>query len=124
MRYYLQNKHTYGIRGLGNDTEWSMINSTVDVGYLCYYFYLNCNQRKMENYTLGTKVITPTEGVNIYLPKTDDRLNYTELGIFISGIILSVGGFLALLLTNIRKSNCSQINCGCFSCSRENLDID
>lgn len=51
-------------------------------------------------------------------------INYTELGIFISGVILSTAGFCSVLLGNLRKSNCSQIKISkCISCSRKNLEI-
>tara|TARA_R100000951_G_scaffold15271_2_gene12031 strand:+ start:4740 stop:4991 length:252 start_codon:yes stop_codon:yes gene_type:complete len=58
--------------------------------------------------------------VYIYPPNS---INYTELGIFISGLILSVGGFLSLILGSIRRSNCKTVSCCCFNCKRENLDI-
>tara|TARA_R110000787_G_scaffold286179_1_gene403582 strand:- start:751 stop:975 length:225 start_codon:yes stop_codon:yes gene_type:complete len=54
----------------------------------------------------------------------DPGINYTELGIFISGIILSTGGFIALILSNCRKSNCAKISCGCIEITRSNLDVD
>jgi len=51
-------------------------------------------------------------------------INYTELGVFISGLLLSLGGCFALVFSNLRKSNCSDIELGCFRCHRENLNIE
>ena len=78
----------------------------------------NLSSYVINNYT---DVITDKQPFVIF-----DRtgLNYTELGIFISGIILSCGGFLALILGNIRKSNCKSVDCCFFKCKRENLEIE
>lgn len=70
--------------------------------------------------TEGLKI---TEGPPIYVYPPQNNINYTELGIFISGIILSVGGFLSLILGSVRRSNCKTITCGCIKCFREDLDI-
>ena len=60
--------------------------------------------------------------INVNIP--NPPINYTELGIFISGLILSVGGFCSLMLGNCRKSNCSSIQCGCIKIERNNLEIE
>ena len=55
----------------------------------------------------------------------NNGINYTELGIFISGVILSIGAFCSIILGNLRKSNCSKIQISrCISCSRKNLEIE
>ena len=66
-----------------------------------------------------------TDG-NIYLniQPYPNGVNYTELGVFISGLLLSLGGCFALVFSNLRKSNCSDIELGCFRCHRQNLNID
>lgn len=63
---------------------------------------------------------------NIYIniQPTNSGVNYTEIGIFISGLILSLGGCFAMVFSNLRKSNCSDIELGCFKCHRQNLNID
>lgn len=49
----------------------------------------------------------------------------TGLGIFISSLLLSVSGLIAVLCSSLRKSNCSTIKCGsCCELQRNNLDID
>jgi hypothetical protein len=62
--------------------------------------------------------------LNIQMPTAPNGVNYTELGVFISGLLLSLGGCFALVFSNLRKSNCSDIELGCFRCHRENLNIE
>ena len=80
--------------------------------------------RNEENQTLSQMLegkISNEPPIYIYPPQ--NNINYTELGIFISGLILSVGGFLSLLLGSIRRSNCKTVACCCFKCKREDMDI-
>lgn len=51
-------------------------------------------------------------------------INYTELGIFISGIILSLGGCFAVVSSHCRRSNCKTIDCCCIKIQREDMDIE
>ena len=54
----------------------------------------------------------------------NSAINYTELGIFISGVILSTAGFCSILLSHLRKSNCSEIEISnCLKCNRQNMEI-
>jgi hypothetical protein len=81
----------------------------------------------MNNYSIYSNTELIKNASNTLQPiyiDIEGGVNYTELGIFISGILLSCGGFLALLLGNIRRSNCKEVNCLCFKCKRENLNID
>lgn len=49
----------------------------------------------------------------------------TGLGIFLSSLLLSISGLLAVVCSSLRKSNCSTIKCGsCCELQRNNLDID
>ena len=49
----------------------------------------------------------------------------TGLGIFLSSLLLSVSGLIAVVCSSLRKSNCSTIKCGsCCELQRNNLDID
>ena len=49
----------------------------------------------------------------------------TGLGIFLSSLLLSISGLIAVLCSSLRKSNCSTIKCGsCCEVQRSNLDID
>jgi hypothetical protein len=66
-----------------------------------------------ESYSLEPQhIVVESEGVN-----------YTELGIFISGLILSLGGCFAIVSSHIRRSNCSEIDCFCLKCYREDMGI-
>ena len=109
----------YSIKYIDN-TEWdAMENHTL--GIECYYLGLFCpNPRKLYNTTISSKIDNPS--ITLTLPQ--QPINYTELGIFISGLILSVGGFCSLMLGNCRTSNCSSIKCGCIKIERNNLEIE
>lgn len=49
----------------------------------------------------------------------------TGLGIFLSSLLLSISGLIAVICSSLRKSNCSTIKCGsCCELQRNNLDID
>ena len=48
---------------------------------------------------------------------------YTQLGIFISGLILSISGLASICLIGCRKSNCSEIKIGPLKLKRDNLRI-
>jgi hypothetical protein len=65
--------------------------------------------------TLGTGSGSPI------IIETQDRLG--SLSVFISSILLSVGGFCAMFITSIHKSKCSKINCLGTECTREHIDV-
>lgn len=65
----------------------------------------------MENYTLGSSMVVIDR----------ERENLTTWGIFLSSLLLSCGGFIAIVFDSIKKSKCSVIDCGCTKCTR---DID
>ena len=48
---------------------------------------------------------------------------YSELGVFISSILLSLGGIVSILLVGCRKSNCSEISCCGLKLKRSNLHV-
>lgn len=68
------------------------------------------------NYTIETQgnqsiVISVEEGL-------------TDLGIFLSSLLLSISGLIAVTCSALRKSNCKTIECGkCCKLERDNLDI-
>lgn len=69
------------------------------------------------NYTIQNE---PNNDIVIHI---DEGL--TGLGIFLSSLLLSISGLLAVLCSSLRKSNCSTIKCGnCCEVQRNNLDID
>lgn len=45
--------------------------------------------------------------------------NLTTLGIFISSLLLSFAGCMSVIISEVRKSKCSNINCGKMSCVRD-----
>ncbi len=49
----------------------------------------------------------------------------TDLGIFLSSLLLSLSGLIAVMCSSLRKSNCSSIKCSkCLEIERNNMDID
>ena len=53
----------------------------------------------------------------INISKREEDL--TSIGIFVSSIILSVGGCITMLLAQIQKSKCKTVSCLGFNCLRE-----
>jgi hypothetical protein len=49
---------------------------------------------------------------------------YGELAVFISSILLSVGGIFSILIIGCRKSNCTEIRVCGLQVKRANLEID
>jgi len=43
----------------------------------------------------------------------------TTIGIFVSSLLLSLGGCIAVILSEIRKSRCMEINCAGGNCVRD-----
>ena len=42
-----------------------------------------------------------------------------EISVFISAVLLSLGGCFAIVASNIRRSRCISIDCGISKCSRK-----
>jgi hypothetical protein len=42
----------------------------------------------------------------------------------VSAVLLSLGGFIAIVMQNVRKSRCTNISCGISKCSRVVPDIE
>ncbi|MFT4803260.1 MAG: hypothetical protein ACI9YE_000452 [Psychroserpens sp.] len=45
-------------------------------------------------------------------------INLGEIGVFVSGFLLSIGGCIAIVASSIRRSRCVSINCFCLKCLR------
>lgn len=60
---------------------------------------------------------------NCYCPSPPNELSLTDLGVFISGIILSTGGLLAIIGSQCRSSKCKEIKCGKCKILRENIEV-
>ena len=46
-----------------------------------------------------------------------------SVSVFISAFLLSCGGFLAVIFSYLRRSNCKKVNCLGSECTRTNLNI-
>ena len=46
-----------------------------------------------------------------------------SVSVFISAFLLSCGGFLAVIFSYLRRSNCKKVNCLGSECIRTNLNI-
>jgi hypothetical protein len=66
------------------------------------------------NYTYLQSVEEPLRPIYIY-----NECTLTELGIFISSILLSGGSFFSQIIATIQKSKCSTISCLGSKCIRE-----
>ena len=54
----------------------------------------------------------------IYIqPQT--KYDLGEISVFISAVLLSLGGCFAIVASNIRRSRCVSIDCGISKCSRK-----
>mgnify|MGYP003661756741 CR=1 FL=1 len=53
----------------------------------------------------------------------DRKEDLTTMGIFISSLLLSIGGLLALMSEACRRSRCTKLNLFCVSCDREPLPV-
>ena len=64
----------------------------------------------------------------VYCPDCNCPDSFTDLGIFISGILLSIGGLIAIVGSQCRQSKCSEIILGsdpsCLKIKREMEKID
>ena len=50
--------------------------------------------------------------------------NLGTISVFISAVLLSLGGFIAIIMQNVRKSRCVSVSCGCSKCSRVVPDVE
>lgn len=70
----------------------------------------------MDDYLLSNYTAVIEDGKPIIISMKE---NYSTLGILISSILLSVGAFIVVVLGQIQKSKCKEINgCG-VNCIRE-----
>ena len=66
------------------------------------------------NFSYYDSVDPPTRPIYIY-----NDCSLTELGIFISSILLSGGAFFSQIIATLQKSKCSTISCLGSKCIRE-----
>ena len=55
----------------------------------------------------------------IYVERSKNPYDLGEISVFISAVLLSLGGFIAIIGSNIRRSRCSNIICGSTKCKRD-----
>lgn len=74
-----------------------------------------------ENITDPRFLINGTLGISSYKEKeTNNFPNLGELSVFISAILLSLGGCISIVASSIRRSRCQQILCcGLSKCLRD-----
>tara|TARA_R100001163_G_C4914792_1_gene97527 strand:- start:112 stop:348 length:237 start_codon:yes stop_codon:yes gene_type:complete len=73
----------------------------------------------MNNYSYTEFLQQPTTNV-----KLEQGENLGTIGVFASSLLLSLGGFFAMIFTGLKNSRCKDISCctGCIKCTRENLE--
>jgi len=77
----------------------------------------------IENYTDPRNLSNYTSYSNepniVYIEKNNNPYDLGEISVFISAVLLSLGGFVAIIGSNIRRSRCSNIICGATKCKRQ-----
>ena len=58
----------------------------------------------------------------VYVGSSEEDLG--SISVFISAVLLSLGGCFSIVFAHLRKSNCRIIDCCCFKLQRENLGIE
>lgn len=84
---------------------------------------MNLSHITSYNYTIDNQSHSAPNTNQEIVIQIEDGL--TGLGIFLSSLLLSISGLIAVICSSLRKSNCSTIKCGsCCELHRNNLDID
>jgi len=56
---------------------------------------------------------------NVIYMENKNPYDLGEISVFISAVLLSFGGCIAIVASNIRRSRCVTIDCGISKCSRK-----
>jgi hypothetical protein len=56
---------------------------------------------------------------NVIYMENKNPYDLGEISVFISAVLLSLGGCVAIVASNIRRSRCVSIDCGISKCSRK-----
>ncbi len=77
---------------------------------------------------MNSSVSMETEANDIQRPQ-DINVNVSgenlgTISVFVSAVLLSLGGFIAIVMQNVRKSRCTNISCGISKCTRKLPDDD
>ena len=63
--------------------------------------------------------ITYNYSSNVVYMENKNPYDLGEISVFISAVLLSLGGCFAIVASNIRRSRCVSIDCGISKCSRK-----
>tara|TARA_R100001086_G_C11778279_1_gene242901 strand:- start:662 stop:886 length:225 start_codon:yes stop_codon:yes gene_type:complete len=69
------------------------------------------------NYSLSSFELEPNKIINIYTPH--EKENLTTWGIFLSSLLLSIGGLFSMVMASIRNSKCKNVKCCGVGCVRD-----
>ena len=70
-------------------------------------------------YNLTTYSLEPEPVTTIVIEQSKENLG--TIGVFVSSLLLSLGGCIAVMFSSMRQSRCKNIKCCGLSCIRENL---
>lgn len=71
----------------------------------------------MYNVSYISYLLDEQRPITVNVPKREEDLS--SIGIFVSSIILSVGGCITMLLAQVQKSKCKTVSCLGLRCVRE-----
>ena len=69
------------------------------------------------NNSISTLTLDEPSVINVNSPEQNENL--TTLGVFLSSLLLSVGGLFAMVMSSIRNSKCKNVKCCGLSCESE-----
>ena len=71
------------------------------------------------SYNVSSKLIPYNVSSNVIYMENKNPYDLGEISVFISAVLLSFGGCIAIVASNIRRSRCISIDCGISKCSRK-----
>ena len=84
-----------------------------------HFNFLNIN--KMDYNYSQSQIIDEPPPINLNI-KNEENLG--TISVFISAILLSCGGFIAMLFSSMKSSRCVNIDCCGISCKRKIIEED
>jgi len=84
-----------------------------------HFNFLNIN--KMDYNYSESQIINGPPPINLNI-KNEENLG--TISVFISAILLSCGGFIAMLFSSMKSSRCVNIDCCGMSCKRKIIEED
>ena len=74
-------------------------------------------------YNYSSKLIPYNSSSNVMYIENKNPYDLGQISVFISAVLLSFGGCIAIVASNIRRSRCVTIDCGISKCSRK-ISVD